>query len=62
MKYMILMWDELDRKWHVKHYTHDYDDFQRMCERYPESAGYVHMINVRAANYHEVMTKIRNKT
>lgn len=34
MKYMIVSWDEENRKWNILHYSHDWDDVQKQMERF----------------------------
>lgn len=64
MHYMIVAWDKEKLEWRIVHYSHSYDDMQRMIERYPESAGYVHLINLdylRSNEFYEKFDKMRGK-
>lgn len=58
MKYVILEWDEVKLWWNVIHYTHDFDDFERMAEKYP-MPKYTHMVNVGNIQSHEISLRVK---
>lgn len=41
-------------QWKIVHYSHDYNDFQRMLEKYPREDGYVHMVEIGWVESHKV--------
>ncbi len=59
MHYMILWWNPETLKWDQKHYSHNYEDFERMSKIYPVEEGYKHMIDMMFLNTHEVVKKVK---
>ena len=59
---MILRWDNEDGlcgRWKVIHYTHNLEDMERMMQIYPQTQGYVHMIDINWIKSHEIMKTVQ---
>lgn len=54
MHYVIMKWDDDILRWLIVHYSHDYNDFQRMIILYPRESGYHHMVEIGYIKSHEV--------
>lgn len=69
MHYMIVKWNQPALKWDVIHYSHNTEDFEKSAARFPESEGYVHLLEINSEVYHQqklrikaAMEKLKNAT
>lgn len=53
-----MKWNQEKMQWTIIHYSHNFDDFNRMIGLYPESAGYAHMINIDYIKSHAIMQQL----
>jgi hypothetical protein len=58
MHYLIHKWFPEDICYKVVHYTHDFEDMQRMMIEYPENQGYIHSIDIKWLKSHEMVLKV----
>lgn len=56
---MILKWDQEILKWAIVHYSHSFDDFDRMIKIYPRTDTCIHMIDVGYIKANEVFQIIK---
>lgn len=59
MKYVILKWNKEQLKYEIVHYTHDWHDLQKGIAKWPESEGYIHMIELNSIKYHDFQEMCR---
>lgn len=53
-----MKWDQEKLKWEIVHYSHNFNDFIRMCTIYPQSETCVHMIDINYMKSHGIMEQV----
>jgi hypothetical protein len=53
-----MKWDQHNLEWKIILYSHNFDDFERMARLYPESSGFVHMIDIKWLKSHEILQRV----
>lgn len=59
MHYVILRFCQINLNYEIVHYTHDFEDMERMMTIYPEKDGYIHMIDTKYLKSHEILLKVK---
>lgn len=54
-----MKWNPDQTKYEIIWYTHNYDENMQIREKYPESAGYLHLINLAKIEGHNLIERIR---
>lgn len=53
-----MKWNDDLLKWEIVHYTHSFDDFERMTIKYP-MPEHIHLVDVMFAKSHSTLERVK---